>query len=76
MASLNMSLQVPFLGECILAEWAYEWPLSSVLLHVYLKSILLIERLPTDKAGEWPFSSVGSHVAGQTVLDSIGRRTK
>ena len=65
MASLNVSLQVPFLGECILAEWAYEWPLSSVLLHVYLKSILLIERLPTDKAGEGPFSSVDSEMPHQ-----------
>ena len=65
MASLNVSLQVSFLGECILAEWAYERPLPGVLLHVYLQSILLIERLPTDKAGEGPFSSMDSEVPHQ-----------
>ena len=65
MASLNVSLQVSFLGECILAEWAYEWPLSGVLLHVNLKSVLLIERLPTDKAGEGPFSSMDSEMPHQ-----------
>ena len=65
MASLNVSLQVSFLGECILAEWAYEWPLSCVLLHVYLKSILLIERLPADKAGKGPFSSMDSEMPHQ-----------
>ena len=65
MASLNVSLQVSFLGECILAEWAYEWPLSGVLLHVNLKSVLLIERLPTDKASKGPFSSMDSEVPHQ-----------
>ena len=62
MASLNVCLQVSFLGECILAERANEWPLSGVLLHVDLKSVLLVERLPTDKAGERPFPSVHSQV--------------
>ena len=65
MASLNVSLQVSFLGECILAEWAYEWPLPGVLLHVYLQSILLIERLPADKACKGPFSSMDSEVPHQ-----------
>ena len=62
MASLNVCLQVSFLGECILTERANEWPLPGVLLHVDLKSVLLVERLPTDKAGERPFSSVHSQV--------------
>ena len=62
MASLNVCLQVSFLGECILAEGADKWPLSGVLLHVDLKSVLLVERLPADKAGKRPFSSVHSQV--------------
>ena len=62
MASLNVCLQVSFLGECILTERANEWPLPGVLLHVDLKSVLLVERLPTDKAGERPFPSVHSQV--------------
>ena len=62
MASLNVCLQVSFLSECILAEGADEWPLPGVLLHVDLQSILLVERLPADKAGERPFSSVHSQV--------------
>ena len=62
MASLNVCLQVSFLGECILTEGANEWPLPGVLLHVDLKSVLLVERLPADKAGERPFSSVHSQV--------------
>ena len=62
MASLNVCLKVSFLSECILTEGANEWPLSGVLLHVDLKSVLLVERLPADKAGERPFPSVHSQV--------------
>ena len=65
MASLNVSLQVSFLGECILAEWADERPLPSVFLHVYLKSILLVERLPTYKASEGSFTSMDSKMPHQ-----------
>ena len=65
MASLNVSLQVSFLGECILAEWAHKWPLSSVFFHVYLKSVLLVKRLPADKAGKWSFPSMDSEVPHQ-----------
>ena len=64
MASLNVCLQVSFLGEGILAERANEWPLPGVLLHVDLKSVLLVERLPTDKAGKWPFPSVMTSYVG------------
>ena len=65
MASLNVRLEVSFLGECILAEWAYEWPLPRVFLHVYLKSILLVERLPTDKASKGSFPSMDPEMPHQ-----------
>ena len=65
MTSLNVRLEVSFLGECILAEWADERPLPSVFLHVYLKSILLVERLPTYKASEGSFTSMDSKMPHQ-----------
>ena len=65
MASLNVRLEVSFLGECILAEWANERPLPGVFLHVYLKSILLVERLPTDKAGKGSFTSMDPEMPHQ-----------
>ena len=65
MASLNVRLEVSFLGECILAEWANERPLPGVFLHVYLKSILLVERLPTDEASEGSFTGMDSKMPNQ-----------
>ena len=65
MASLNVCLEVSFLGECILAEGANEWPLPGVLLHVYLKSILLVEGLSADKTSEGSLASVDSEMSYQ-----------
>ena len=53
------------MGECILAEWADERPLPGVLLHVYLKSILLVEGLSADKTSEGSLASVDSEMSYQ-----------